>query len=87
MYKDNSLIPSEAVRLAALGLLAKRARVYADLARDIRHFTARIVGPSLDLLGPSLELLKVEGLIEAVDSKAAHDAQTVRLTRDGEAEL
>jgi DNA-binding PadR family transcriptional regulator len=87
MYKDNSLIPSEAVRLAALGLLAKRPRVYADLARDIRHFTARIVGPSLDLLGPSLELLKVEGLVEAIDPKAPHDAQTVRLTKDGEAEL
>ncbi len=87
MYKDNSLIPSEAVRLAALGLLAKRTRAYADLARDIRYFTARIVGPSLDLLGPSLELLKVEGLIEAVDTKAPHDAQVVRLTKDGEGEL
>lgn len=87
MYKDNSLVPSEAVRLAALGLLAKRPRIYADLASAIRHFTARIVGPSLDLLGPSLELLKVEGLMEAVESKASHDAQTVRLTRDGEAEL
>jgi DNA-binding PadR family transcriptional regulator len=87
MYKDNSLIPSEAVRLAALGLLAMRPRVYADLARDIRHFTARIVGPSLDLLGPSLELLKVEGLIEATDTKAPHDAQPIRLTREGEAEL
>ncbi len=87
MYKDNSLIPSEAVRLAALGLLAKRPRAYADLARDIRHFTARIVGPSLDLLGPSLELLKIEGLIEAVESKAPHDTQMIRLTKDGEAEL
>ncbi len=87
MYKDNSLIPSEAVRLAALGLLAKRPRVYADLARDIRHFTARIVGPSLDLLGPSLELLKIEGLIEAVDPKLPNDAQTVRLAKDGVAEL
>src|ERR1700741_2072923 len=87
MYKDNSLVPSEAVRLAALGLLAQQARPYGDLARDIRHFTARIVGPSLDLLGPSLELLKVEGLVEAVDPKAPHDAQTVRLTRDGETEL
>jgi DNA-binding PadR family transcriptional regulator len=87
MYKDNSLVPSEAVRLAALGLLAKRPRAYADLARDIRHFTARIVGPSLDLLGPSLELLKVEGLIEATDPKAPHDSQIVRLTKDGEAEL
>lgn len=87
MYKDNSLVPSEAVRLAALGLLAKRPRAYADLARDIRHFTARIVGPSLDLLGPSLELLKVEGLIETTDPKAPHDSQIVRLTKDGEAEL
>jgi hypothetical protein len=64
-----------------------RPRVYADLARDIRNFTARIVGPSLDLLGPSLELLKVEGLMEAVDPKAPHDSQTVRLTKDGETEL
>ena len=87
MYKDNSLVPSEAVRLAALGLLAKRDHAYADLARDIRHFTARIVGPSLDLLGPSLELLKVEGLIEAVDPAAPHDRQMVRITRDGRAEL
>ena len=87
MYKDNSLIPSEAVRLAALGLLAMRPRAYADLARDIRHFTARIVGPSLDLLGPSLELLKVEGLIEAIDPKTPNDTQTIRLTKDGEVEL
>jgi DNA-binding PadR family transcriptional regulator len=87
MYKDNSLVPSEAVRLAALGLLAKRPHAYADLARDIRHFTARIVGPSLDLLGPSLELLKVEGLIEATDPTATPDRQIVRLTADGRAEL
>lgn len=87
MYKDNSLVPSEAVRLAALGLLAKRPRSYADLARDIRHFTARIVGPSLDLLGPSLELLKVEELIEASDPAAPHDRQIVQLTADGRAEL
>ncbi len=87
MYKDNSLVPSEAVRLAALGLLAKRAHAYADLARDIRHFTARIVGPSLDLLGPSLELLKIEGLIEAADTGAPNDAQIVRITKVGRAEL
>lgn len=87
MYKDNSLVPSEAVRLAALGLLGKKPRTYADLARDIRHFTARIVGPSLDLLGPSLELLKVEGLIEAVDPSAPHDRQVVRLTAEGRTEL
>ena len=87
MYKDNSLVPSEAVRLAALGLLAKGPRGYADLAREIRHFAQRIVGPSLELLGPSLELLKVEGLIEAQNPKAPHDAQTMLLTESGRTEL
>ena len=87
MYKDNSLVPSEAVRLAALGLLAKGPRAYAELAREIRHFAQRIVGPSLELLGPSLELLKVEGLIEAKNPKAAHDEQLMSLTDSGRAEL
>lgn len=87
MYKDNSLIPSEAVRLAALGLLFQGERSYADLAREIRHFIGRIVGPSLELLGPSLELFKIEGLIEATDPKLPPDQQIMRLTADGAAEL
>ena len=87
MYKDNSLVPSEAVRLAALGLLAKGPRAYGDLAREIRHFAQRIVGPSLELLGPSLELLKVEGLIEAQNPKAPHDEQLMLLTESGRTEL
>jgi DNA-binding PadR family transcriptional regulator len=87
MYKDNSLVPSEAIRLAALGLLARQERSYADLARDIRHFTARIVGPSLDLLGPSLELFKVEGLMEAADAAPAHDEQFMQLTDAGQQEF
>lgn len=87
MYKDNSLVPSEAVRLAALGLLAKGPRAYADLAREIRHFAQRIVGPSLELLGPSLELLKVEGLIEAKNPKGPHDEQLMTLTESGRTEL
>ena len=62
MYRDNSLIPSETVRLAALGLLIEARRSYADLASEVRHLSARLVGPSLDLLGPSIELLKVEEL-------------------------
>src|SRR5262245_48552828 len=49
MYKDNSLIPTEAVRLAALGLLTEGPRTYAELADEVRHFSSRIVGPSLDL--------------------------------------
>ncbi|HEX9448606.1 MAG TPA: hypothetical protein VF920_11530 [Dongiaceae bacterium] len=87
MYKDNSLVPSEAIRLAALGLLARQPRAYADLARDIRHFTARIVGPSLDLLGPSLELFKVEGLMEVHTTSQKHDDQVMHLTADGQREF
>jgi hypothetical protein len=62
MYRDNSLIPSETVRLAALGLLTEAGRSYGDLASEVRRLSARLVGPSLDLLGPSIELLKVEDL-------------------------
>lgn len=87
MYKDNSLIPSEAIRLAALGLLWQGERSYADLAREIRHFVGRIAGPSLELLGPSLELFKIEGIIEAIDPKQPADSQVMRLTPEGRAEL
>ena len=45
MYRDNSLIPAEAVRLAALGELARAPRIYADLAVAVRHFVQRLVGP------------------------------------------
>ena len=62
MYKDNSLIPTEAVRLAALGTLQEGPRRYADLAAEVRGFVGHIVGPSLDLIGPPMELLRVEGL-------------------------
>ena len=62
MFRDNSLIPTEAVRLVALGLLAEGPRRYGDLAAEIRHFTSRLAGPSLDLMGTSLELLRLEGL-------------------------
>jgi DNA-binding PadR family transcriptional regulator len=83
MFKDNSLIPAEAVRLAALGFLAEGPRHYGELAGEIRHFTSRVVGPSLDLMGTSLELLRYEGLIEAVDGKGMSDNAMLRLTRSG----
>ena len=65
MYRDNSLMPSEAIRLLALGLLTDQPRGYAELAREVRHFTDHVVGPSLDLVAQPIELLKVEGLITA----------------------
>lgn len=87
MYRDNTLIPAEAVRLAALGSLVEGDKSYGDLAREIRFFVARIVGPSLDLLGSSLELLRLEGLVEARDGTAAtespSDETMQRITEEG----
>ena len=61
MYRDNTLIPTEAIRLAALGQLVESDRPYSELAREVRQFVSLIVGPSLDMLGPSLELLCLRG--------------------------
>jgi DNA-binding PadR family transcriptional regulator len=87
MFRDNSLIPTEAVRLAALGFLAEAPHRYGDLAAEIRHFTGRIVGPSLDLMGTSLELMRFEGLIEAVDGEGMADNAVLRLTAAGSTAL
>ncbi len=83
MYRDNSLIPKEAIRMAALGALSDGARPYADIAGEVRQFAARIVGPSLDLLGSSIELLKFEGLIAPVDGEGFEDNAKLRLTDAG----
>jgi len=89
MYRDNTLIPAEAVRLAALGSLAEGEKGYGDLAREIRFFVARIVGPSLDMLGMSLELLRHEGLIaadgEPDPTRMGRDDATLRITEEGRA--
>ena len=88
MYRDNTLVPTEAVRLLALGLLATKARRYSELAGDVRHFTGRMVGPSLDLVGAPLEVLKVEGLI--APEREGHDSEEdapLTVTQDGKTEL
>jgi DNA-binding PadR family transcriptional regulator len=87
MYRDRSLIPSEAVRLAALGSLALEPKRYADLVAELRQFTARIAGPSLDLVGPPIELLRVEGLIEAVEGEGPAGEAPMRVTPAGRAEF
>lgn len=93
MYRDNTLIPSEAVRLLALGLLADRPMSYAQLAREVRHFTGRIMGPSLDLVGAPLEVLKVEGLVANRDGADPEgddpesDDRELVVTPEGRAEL
>jgi Putative AphA-like transcriptional regulator len=68
MFRDHSLVPAEAIRLAALGLLAEAPRPYADLTAEVRYLTSRIAGPSPELMGTSLELLRYEGLVAQIEA-------------------
>ena len=70
MFRDKTLIPTEAIRVLALGLIADRPRLYAELAQELRRFIGLVLGPSLDMLAPSLELLRFEGLATASDDGA-----------------
>lgn len=86
MYRDNTLIPTETIRLAALGTLLERDVRYSVLASEIRAFVGGMIGPSLDLLGTSLELLTYEGLIEVVDGEEGEASVTdgrLRITEQG----
>jgi hypothetical protein len=70
MYSDNTLTPRETIRLCALGILAGgqldslNEMKYDELVEAVRHFVSRVTGPSLDLMGDSIELLKFEELIK-----------------------
>lgn len=83
MFRDQSLVPAEAIRLAALGLLAEAPRRYADLASEVRFLTTRIAGPSPELMATSLELLRYEGLVAPKDHAGADPELT--LTSNGRA--
>ena len=87
MFKDKSLIPGEAIRLAGLGLLAVSPRRYAELAADVRSFVGGLVGPSLDLMVAPVELMVIEGLVEPIDGTGMTDNATLRLTESGQARL
>jgi len=87
MYRDKTLIPSEAIRLCMLGTLALKPHTYAELAREVRAFTSRIAGPSLDMMGSSIEVLIAEGLVAPVAEKPDPADETLELTPDGRAEL
>lgn len=87
MFHENALLPAQAARLTALGMLAEGPLRYADLAREVSHFTGVILGQSLDLMGTSLELLRYEGLIEAAGGTGMIDNAEMRLTAAGHAAL
>jgi DNA-binding PadR family transcriptional regulator len=85
MYPDNTLTPKEATRLCALGSLAvsEGPLHYRALATTVRHFMDRVLGPSLDLMAPSIELLKYEGLIRPVVGQGFSDDAAFVLTDEG----
>ncbi len=67
---DRSLIPAEAVRLAALGELSRGNVTLGALSMSVRGFVSRLMGPSLDVLGVSIEQLRYDGMIETVGKRA-----------------
>ena len=84
MFSDNSLLPKETIRLAALGILSQGPLAYADLANAVRQFVGRIAGPSLELTGPSIEMLRYEALVEPVNDDKD---PPLALTAEGRTEL
>ena len=89
MFRDKSLMPKEAIRLSALGLLSQGPRSYASVANEVRHFTTRFWGPTLDVMASSIELMRLEGLVEncSEDSDVSDGDSILRLTDAGRAEL
>ncbi len=89
MYPDHSLMPKEAIRLTALGVLCGGAMRYGELAAEVRDFTGHIMGPMIDVMGTSIELLRYEGLIEFVDADAEQnrDKAKLQITADGRQEV
>jgi len=83
MYADNTLTPKEAIRLCALGTLALGPLRYSALAGSVRHFIGHTLGPSLDLMGTSIELLKYEGLVAPVDGEGMADDAELAITEEG----
>lgn len=82
MARLKPLSANETMRLAVLGRLAEGTLPYADLAISVRRFVERLVGPSLDLLGSSLEVLRLEGLIQGEGGNTG-DTAVMYLTESG----
>jgi DNA-binding PadR family transcriptional regulator len=87
MFADQTLTPKEAVRFCALGLVSEAPQRYSVLARSVRDFSARIMGPSLDLMGISIELLRYEGLVVPRDGHGMEDDALLAITENGRAAL
>lgn len=87
MFSDHTLTPKEAIRLCALGTLADAPMRYSALAHAVRHFVSRITGPSSEIMGTSIELLRYEGLVAPVSGNGMEDDAELALTDPGRREL
>lgn len=90
MTRDPPLQPKQALRLCALGELAQSGPLpYAELASRVRAFTIHLVGPSVDMMGGSLELLRYDGLIAPPEGtpEGRHDAAPMTITEAGRGEF
>lgn len=89
MFADHSLMPKEALRLAALGMLAEQPMTYGQLASALRDFVHHIMGPSPEAMGASLELLRYEDLIRPRQSDDNQSAEqpSLELTAKGREEF
>ena len=88
MQRDRTLMPAEALRLAALGVLAgHETMAYAALATEVRLFTASYGGSPIDVMSSSIELLRFESLIEVVEKADDPGDAIVALTAEGREEL
>jgi DNA-binding PadR family transcriptional regulator len=87
VFADLTLTPKESLRLCALGTIAAGPIRYSDLAGAVRHFCSRVMGPSLDLMGLSIELLRYEGLVDAIDGQGMEDDALLAISDAGRREL
>jgi hypothetical protein len=60
---------------------------YAAVANEVRHFTTRFWGPTLDVMSSSIELMRLEGLVEADGTAATAGEAVLHLTQTGRTEL
>lgn len=66
--RDNTLLPTQVIRLCALGTLrAQGDLAYGVLANEVRTVTAHLTGTAPTVTASSIQLLRYEGLIDAVD--------------------
>ncbi|MFM8680587.1 MAG: hypothetical protein ACKOGH_13430 [Alphaproteobacteria bacterium] len=87
-FPDGTLLPQEAARLCALGLLREGARPLAALARETHRLVSFHLGASLDAAGESIAALPALGLARAEASPGAAPGDAVlHATQAGEAEL